>query len=67
MRRGGAYDSSIRVLSVIYAAIGVVIVVMTIARGGGPTAVGFLIGTAFIAVGIGRILIQRRIAREDEE
>lgn len=67
MRKGGIYDRSIRGLSLLYAVIGVVILVMTISRGGGPASVGFLIGLAFIAVGAGRYLIQRRIAREDRE
>ncbi len=67
MRRGGAYDRSIRFFSAIYLVIGIVIVVMTLTRGGGPTSVGFLIGLAFIGVGVGRYLIQRKVAREDPE
>ncbi len=67
MRRGGVYDRSIRAFSAVYAVIGVVILVMTISRGGGVTSVGFLIGLAFLGVGIGRYLVQRRIAREDPE
>lgn len=61
MKEGGAYDRSIRAFSLIYVVIGIVILAMTIARGGGPTSVGMLIGIAFIGVGVGRYLIQRRI------
>ena len=67
MRQGGAYDRSVRAFSAIYLVIGVVILVMTLVRGGGPLSVGFLIGLAFIGVGAGRYLIQRRIAGEDSE
>lgn len=65
MKEGGAYDRSIRAFSLIYAVIGVVILVMTIVRGGGPLSIGFLIGLAFIGVGVGRYLIQRKVARDD--
>lgn len=67
MRRGGVYDRSIRAFSVIYAVIGVVILVTTLSQGGGPTSVGFLIGLAFIGVGIGRYLVQRKVAKDDPE
>ena len=67
MKRGGAYDRSIRAFSLVYGAIGVVILVLTLARGGGPASVGFMIGIAFIAVGVGRYLIQKRIARDGSE
>lgn len=67
MKQGGVYDRSIRVFSMVYAVIGAVILVMTISRGGGVTSVGFLIGLAFVGVGVGRYLVQRRIAREDPE
>ena len=67
MRQGGAYDRSVRAFSGIYLVIGVVILVMTLIRGGGPLSVGFLIGLAFIGVGAGRYLIQRRITGEEPE
>lgn len=67
MKRGGVYDRSIRVVSLIYLLIGVVILAMTIARGGGPTSVGFLIGLAFIGVGVGRYLVQRKVTGDHSE
>ena len=67
MRRGGAYDRSVRALSGVYVLIGLVILVMTIAKGGGPASVGMLIGLAFIGIGVGRYLVQCKVAREDPE
>lgn len=67
MRRGGVYDRSIRAFSAVYVVIGAVILVMTIVRGGGPTSVGFLIGLAFVGVGIGRYLVQRKVASEEDD
>jgi hypothetical protein len=62
VRRGGVYDRSIRAISVVYLAIGVVILVLTVAGGGGPLSLGMLLGVAFIAVGVARYLLQKRIS-----
>lgn len=62
MKQGGVYDRSVRAFSLVYAVIGVVILVMTLIRGGGPISVGFLIGVAFIALGVGRYFVQRKIS-----
>ncbi len=67
MRRGGAYDRSIRAFSAIYVVIGLVILALTISRGGGPTSVGVLIGLAFVGVGVGRYVVQRKVAKDDPE
>ena len=64
MKKGGPYDRSIRAFSVVYALIGVVITALTLIRGGGPASIGFLIGLAFIRVGAGRYLIQRKVTGE---
>ncbi|HMY27296.1 MAG TPA: hypothetical protein PLJ59_13305, partial [Solirubrobacterales bacterium] len=61
MKQGGVYDRSIRAFSIVYTVIGVIILAMTLVRGGGPLSIGFLIGLAFIGVGVGRYVIQRRI------
>ena len=60
------YDRSIRAFSTLYVVIGIVILAMTISRGGGVTSVGVLIGVAFVAVGVGRYLVQRKVARDEE-
>lgn len=62
MIRGGAYDRSVRAFSLVYVVIGAVILVMTVIRGGGPISVGFLIGAAFIGLGLGRYFVQRKIS-----
>jgi len=67
MKRGGVYDRSVRAFSLVYAVIGAVILVMTIARGGGPASVGFLIGIAFVALGLIRYFVQRKVTREGPE
>jgi hypothetical protein len=39
--------------------IGVVLVVSTIVRGGGPLAIGVLLGLLFVAAGAGRLYLAR--------
>jgi hypothetical protein len=65
MRRGGLYDRSIRTISVVYLAIGLAILVLTLARGGGVLSIGFLLGLAFIGVGIARYRLQQKIGRDE--
>jgi hypothetical protein len=48
-----------RAMSVAMVIIGVAILVSTIARGGGPLAVGILLGVMFLAAGAGRLLVER--------
>jgi hypothetical protein len=40
--------------------IGVAMIVLTIARGGGPLATGLVAGILFLAAGAGRIYAERR-------
>ena len=47
------------VLSSLMVLIGVAMIVVTLARGGGPLAVGLLVGVLFIAAGGGRLWAQR--------
>lgn len=51
------YQASVRAFSVIFVALGLVIVVSTLVRGGGPLSLGVLLGVAFLAVGAGRLWI----------
>ena len=51
--------------SLVLVALGVAMLVSTIARGGGPLALGILLGLLFIAAGAGRIYVSRD-AQEDE-
>jgi hypothetical protein len=48
-----------RVLSALMIVLGVAILVSTIARGGGPLAIGMLLGVLFVAAGAGRLYVER--------
>ena len=49
-----------RVLSALMVVIGVAIMVRTVAAGGGPLALGLLLGLLFVAAGVGRLYAERR-------
>jgi len=53
-----AYSWSIVVFSALFVVIGVSLLVRTAAAGGGM--VGFLLGGLFIALGVGRLTIERK-------
>ena len=57
------YRRAVRAFSLAFVAIGLVVLVVTLANGGGPASVGFLMGIAFIAVGVGRLWIASRMER----
>ncbi len=57
------YQRSIRLLSLVFLALGGVLLVTTLASGGGPASVGFLMGIAFLAVGAGRLWVSARMGR----
>ena len=48
-----------QVLSLAILVIGVVMVVSTIARGGGPFAIGVVLGLLFCGLGAGRLVLSR--------
>ncbi len=54
------YRGSVRILSLCFIALGLVILVSTLANGGGPLSLGMLLGIAFVAVGAGRLWIASR-------
>jgi len=56
----GVHRGATRALSVVMLVIGVAILARTIAAGGGPTAVGLLVGVLFVAAGAGRLWIEAR-------
>jgi hypothetical protein len=47
------------VLSTALVLIGVALLVSTLVRGGGPLAVGVLLGLLFVAAGVGRLYLAR--------
>ncbi|HEY2334044.1 MAG TPA: hypothetical protein VGH58_03415 [Solirubrobacterales bacterium] len=54
------YRGSVRLLSLVFAALGLALLGSTLANGGGPLSVGVLLGVAFLAVGVGRLWIASR-------
>ncbi|HST68819.1 MAG TPA: hypothetical protein VLI94_04080 [Solirubrobacterales bacterium] len=57
------YRGAVRAFSLAMAAIGLAVLVLTLANGGGPASVGFLIGIAFLLVGAGRLWLGARMER----
>ncbi len=57
------YQRSVRVLSAVFLALGAVLVVSTLLRGGSPASVGVLMGIAFLAVGAARLWLAARMSR----
>ena len=55
-----AYRGAVRAFSLAFLAIGLLVLVVTLANGGGPASVGFLLGLAFILVGAGRLWLAAR-------
>jgi hypothetical protein len=55
IHRGGTI-----VLSTALLIVGVALIVRTISGGGGPGALGILLGVLFVAVGVGRLWIVKR-------
>ena len=60
MNRDRAYHGAIKGFSLVFAAIGVLLLVVTLANGGGPLSIGFLMGILFAVVGVGRFWIVSR-------
>jgi hypothetical protein len=54
------YRLATRLFSVTIIGFGLAILVVTVARGGGPTAVGILFGLVFVAMGAGRLYLSLR-------
>jgi hypothetical protein len=52
-----AYRESTRVLGVLLCGVGVVMVVTTMTRGGGPLALGVIVGVLFAALGAARVVL----------
>jgi hypothetical protein len=48
------------VFSLLFVAVGLILLVATLANGGGPFSVGTVLGVAFLAVGAGRLWIASR-------
>lgn len=55
-----AYNASTRVLSAVLLVVGIAMVVLALARGGGPLALGAIVGTMFTLLGAGRLWLALR-------
>jgi hypothetical protein len=60
-----AYKGAVKGFSALFVVVGILLIVVTLSNGGGPAAVGFLMGIAFFAVGLGRLWISSRMGREE--
>ncbi len=49
------YRGSVRTLSVVFVVLGLALLTITLASGGGPLSVGTMLGLAFVAVGAVRL------------
>lgn len=54
------YRLAVRIFSVTIILFGLLMLVLTLVRGGGPFAVGVLFGLLFIALGSGRLYLSTR-------
>jgi hypothetical protein len=59
-----AYIGSTRALSVLLIVLGIVLVVSSLARGGGVLALGVVIGVCFTLTGAGRLWLMRGVRGE---
>jgi hypothetical protein len=57
------YRGAVRAFSLAFLAIGLLVLVVTLANGGGPASTGFLLGIAFLLVGAGRLWLGARAER----
>jgi len=54
------YQLAVRIFSVVTVSFSIKMLVVTLARGGGPLAVGVLFGLLFVALGSGRLYLSIR-------
>jgi hypothetical protein len=63
LNRERAYQGAVRGFSLVFVAVGLLVVVVTLANGGGPASIGILLGILFVVVGVGRYWIAGKQAR----
>ena len=57
------YQGSVRAFSIVFIALGLALLVITLAAGGGPLSIGTFLGVVFVAIGGGRLWIATRMNR----
>jgi hypothetical protein len=63
VNRDRAYHGAVRGFSLVFVVVGLLLLIVTLANGGGPASTGFLMGILFCAVGVGRFWIASRQGR----
>jgi hypothetical protein len=58
------YRGAVRAFSLTFVAIGLVVLGVTVANGGGPASVGVLMGIAFVVVGAGRLWLAVKMEKQ---
>ena len=56
------YHGSIRVFSFVFIALGVILLAVTLASGGGVLSLGTILGVLFVAIGAGRLWVSSRLS-----
>ena len=56
------YQGAVRAFSLTFVAVGLVVLIATLANGGGPASLGTLLGLAFVGIGIGRLWAGARMS-----
>ncbi len=54
------YRGSVRAISFVFVGLGIAILALTLANGGGPLSMGVLLGVLFIAIGVARLWLGRQ-------
>jgi hypothetical protein len=57
------YRGAVRGFSLALVLIGLAVLAVTLASGGGPLSVGVLMGIAFLAVGAGRLWVSSKVGK----
>jgi hypothetical protein len=55
------YHGVVRAFSLGFVAVGLAVLIVTLANGGGPASVGVIMGIVFVLVGLGRMWVASRM------
>ena len=57
------YRGAVTGFSLVFVVIGIVVLAVTLANGGGPASMGVLLGIVFVVVGAGRLWVNSRMGK----
>jgi hypothetical protein len=60
-RGARVYRGAVCAFSLGFVAVGLAVLVVTLANGGGPASVGVVMGVVFVVVGVGRLWVASRM------